>query len=417
MRIVIATLIVIAIGLGSSAAQALNEVTLSVADRTNTAPWLAASGRFVAVVWGAVANDKGDIMLAVSRDGGQSFGVPVRVNAVPGDARLNGELPPRVALMPRSGLPDPIITVLWNAKDGGTQIKSARSRDGGRTFGPPIRLQAAGAPGDRGWHALTTDGRGVAHAIWLDHRAMAVKEPGAAPVHKGEHDGVAMAQKSALYYAAITETGPVEREILKGVCYCCKTALATGPKGEIFAAWRHVFAGNFRDMGFTVSRDGGKSFAPLVRVSEDGWSINGCPDDGPAMSVDAAGTVHLVWPTVIGGAEGAILYATSRDGRAFSKPIRIPTLGSPKPSHPQIVVDRGGGVAVAWDEFVAGRRVAAVRRVAAAASGTITFGNVVRLSDDGASTYPVLAATNTGILAVWATSGDRSVVKVRPIDD
>jgi hypothetical protein len=42
---------------------------------------------------------------------------------------------------------------------------------------------------------------------------------------------------------------------------------------------------------------------------------------------------------------------------------------------------------------------------------------VVRLSDDGASTYPVLAATNTGILAVWATSGDRSVVKVRPIDD
>lgn len=83
--------------------------------------------------------------------------------------------------------------------------------------------------------------------------------------------------------------------------------MATGPKGEIFAAWRHVFAGNFRDMGFTVSRD----------------------------------------------------------GRSFSKPARVPTFGSPKPSHPQVVVDGKGGIAVAWDEVVDGRRVAAVRRAKA----------------------------------------------------
>jgi hypothetical protein len=339
---------------------------------------------------------------------------------VAGEARVSGEIAPRVALTPRSGVPDPLITVLWNAKDSGTQIKSARSSDGGRTFGPPISFQAAGTPADRGWQALTTDASGVAHAIWLDHRGMATgKEAGAASGHKGEHDGVAMAQKSGLYYAAIAGTAgtkPVERELFKGVCYCCKTAMATGPKGEIFAAWRHVFTGNFRDMGFTVSRDGGKSFSPLVRVSEDGWSINGCPDDGPAMAVDANGTVHLVWPTVIGGAEGAILYATSRDGRSFSPPVRVPTLGSPKPSHPQIVVDAAGGVAVAWDELVAGRRVASVRRVAIDSSRAVTFGEIVTLASEGASTYPVLAATNSGLVAVWTTGGDRSVVKVRTID-
>jgi hypothetical protein len=75
-----------------------------------------------------------------------------------------------------------------------------------------------------------------------------------------------MAQQSGLYYSALAGTKPAERELFKGVCYCCKTAMATGPKGEIYAAWRHVFAGNFRDMGFTVSRDGGKSFSPLLRV-------------------------------------------------------------------------------------------------------------------------------------------------------
>ena len=55
---------------------------------------------------------------------------------------------------------------------------------------------------------------------------------------------------------------------------------------------------------------------------------------------------------MIGGEkpEGAIFYASSRDGRSFSPRTRIPTLGSPKPMHPQIVADGAGKLAVAWDE-------------------------------------------------------------------
>ena len=61
------------------------------------------------------------------------------------------------------------------------------------------------------------------------------------------------------------------------------------------------------------------------------------------MAVDAAGTVHLVWPTVLNGTDGALLYATAAAGKSFAKPDRVPTLGSPKPSHPQIAIDRPGG--------------------------------------------------------------------------
>ena len=100
-----------------------------------------------------------------------------------------------------------------------------------------------------------------------------------------------MAQRSGLYYAS--SSGAAERELFKGVCYCCKTAIAIAPNGDIHSAWRHVFANNMRDIAATVSRDGGKTFAPLLRVHEDKWSINGCPDDGPAIAVDGAGTVHL----------------------------------------------------------------------------------------------------------------------------
>jgi hypothetical protein len=43
------------------------------------------------------------------------------------------------------------------------------------------------------------------------------------------------------------------------------------------------------------------------------------------------------------------------------------------------------------------------------------FGDTVVLSPEAPATYPVLAATDTRLLAVWATGGDQSQVKVRSI--
>lgn len=377
--------------------------TLAAPNRANSTPWVTASGSFVAVTWGATANGKGDIFVATSHDGGHRFSTPVRVNAIEGDARISGEIAPRVVLSARSSALPPEITVTWNAKGVTTEIKTARSRDGGRTFIDERSLQTTGAPGERGWQASAIDARGALHAIWLDHRAMAAKTASDHSGHKGEDDGVAMAQKSALYYVA---DGAAERELFKGVCYCCKTAMAIGPGGEIFAAWRHVFPGNMRDMGFTMSRDGGRTFTALARVSQDGWSIQGCPDDGPAMAVDATGTVHLVWPTVQ-NEQGVILYATSKNGAAFSTPVRVPTLGGPKPSHPQVAVDRSGRVFVAWDEVRDGIRRAAIAPIGGSNSPEI-LGAV--------TSYPVLAPTDGGLVAVW-TSGppDRSTIGVRVI--
>ena len=390
-------------GITLAAQPATPHATLAIPNRANSTPWIAAAGSFVAVTWAAAANGKGDVFLATSRDGGGTFSAPVRVNSVEGTARVSGEIAPRVAVSAAAGK-EPIVTVTWNAKEAATAIKTARSRDGGRTFVEEKNLQKPGAIGDRGWQASTLDARGTLHSIWLDHRAMAAgKAAGDQSQHKGEHDGVAMAQRSALYYAA---DGMPERELFKGVCYCCKTAMASGPKGEIYAAWRHVFAGNMRDMAFTMSRNGGKTFTPLTRVNQDGWSIQGCPDDGPAMAVDAKGTVHLVWPTVK-DEQGVILYATSQNGVTFSTPVRLPTLGGPKPSHPQIAINAAGSAFVAWDEVRDGVRRAAIAPIGGRAAPQI-------LGD--ATSYPVMAATASGLVAAW-TSGppDRSTIAVRVV--
>jgi hypothetical protein len=379
-------------------------VTLAVPGRSNQTPWAAARGRFVAVAWGAQGADgRADVFVAVSGDSGQTFGAAARVNAVEGEARLGGELPPRVALVPRAGGGVPEIVVAYGAKLAGTAIKVSRSADGGRTFASPRELQAPGAAGDRGWHALTVDDAGAAHVMWLDHRGMVSDKPQSHAQHEADAmDGAAMAQRSGLYYA--TDQGPSpEREVLKGVCYCCKVAMTVNAGGDIIAAWRHVYPGNLRDIAFTISRDGGRTFAAPQRLSEDRWQLAGCPDDGPALAVDGGGMIHAVWPTVIGGErpEGAIFYASSRDGRTFAPRTRIPTLGSPKPMHPQVVAD-DSGVAVAWDEVIGGVRQAAMRTIRFDEAGQPIFGATISLGTPGApSSYPMLVSTPEGRLAIF----------------
>jgi hypothetical protein len=408
----------------SSNAQPVQPLHLAIAGRTNAAPWIAAEGPFVAVAWGASGKDaKNDVFVATSRNGGRSFGPPVQVNTIAGEARLGGEMPPRVALSRRSGRHEPEIVVLWTARGTGTSIKLARSKDGGRTFLPSEELQAATAAGDRGWPALALDRRGGAHAVWLDHRGLAA--PGAKPhVHDPARprDGAAPPRSGLFFASAGTAPLREEREVATGVCYCCKTALAVGQDGATYAAWRQVYPGNLRDIAFTTSRDGGRSFSAPSRVSEDGWEINGCPDDGPSMAIAGAGVVHIVWPTVVasgGSLEGALFHASTRDGRTFTTRTRIPTMGSLKPSHPQVVVEPVGGqerLVVAWDEVIGGRRTAFARAIRPGRGGQIAFSPPEELSQREGGMYPVLASTVNGVLAAWTSgSGETSSIAIRAV--
>lgn len=452
--VLIVPLLAGSIGASSLASRTTDDVVLAVPGRSNQTPWAATLGETVAVAWGASTSDGAtDVFVAVSRDGAMSFGEPVRVNAIGGEARLGGELPPRVALIDREGR-DPEIVVAYGSKIGATAIKLARSTDGGRTFREGLMLQAPGAAGDRGWHALAIGASGDAHVLWLDHRGLAAQKAQSHEHHeKAAIDGVAMAQHSGLYYRKVgdPEGSPLhrdrgvgdpsgltsrgdplgltsrgdplgspeespERQLFTGVCYCCKVAMATMPGGGIAAAWRHVYEGNIRDIAFSISRDDGGTFSPPARVSADGWQLAGCPDDGPAMAVDSDGTVHVVWPTVVGGdtPEGAIFYASSRDGRTFTARQRVPTLGSPRPMHPQIAVGADGRITVAWDEVVNGVRQGALRELAFDADGRAIFGEVTRLSGpESTSSYPVLMPTSRGMLTAFVSGkAGESVVRV-----
>ena len=43
------------------------------------------------------------------------------------------------------------------------------------------------------------------------------------------------------------------------------------------------------------------------------------------------------------------------------------------------------------------------------------FGDIVMLSPKGDAVYPVLAATDAGLVAVWTTGGDPTRIEVRTL--
>jgi hypothetical protein len=417
---------VLAVASADIALRAAGSQTLSVPGRASANVSIAADGSFAVLVWAASAADGAtDIYAATSHDSGATLSAPVRVNATPGDARANGEQPPRVALISRvSGAPE--IAVVWlSRRQAGTVLLTSRSTDGGRTFKPAIVVAGSEAAGNRGWEAIGADRKGSAYVTWLDHRRLAERDTQMAAMHHHDHgstapttatkpDGVAMAELSQVYFAKLDGSEP--HAVTGGVCYCCKTAVATGSAGEIYLAWRHVYPGNLRDIAFTASHDGGRTFSSPVRVSEDEWAIEGCPEDGPSLAVDRSGRVHVVWPTVVtenNEPVKALFHAVSGDGRKFGARTRIPTHG--QATHPQLAFTGDGALAVAWDESGNGARRIAFARGTVAADGRVTF-QPLRSSQTAQGTYPVLAAVERGLLASW-TSGDpaRSVIRVEGI--
>jgi hypothetical protein len=349
---------------------------------------IAADGDRVLVVWGSRRDRSTDIQAAWSPDGGATFAAPMRVNDVPGDARVSGEQPPRVSL-------GRAARVVWNSsQDGRSVLRLAEVVSPGKPFAAPVTLHAPGLPGARGWASSALGADGALHVAWLDGRA-----------GKGQD----------LYQAVMPSEGAREEvRIATDVCFCCKTAVATGPDGAVYVAFRHIFPPNIRDIAVARSTDGGRTFGAPVRVSEDNWAIDGCPDDGPSIAVDARNVLHVAWPTQVSADEGkGIFYTTSRDGgRTFLPRIRLD--GEPGPAaHPQLAA-AGDRVVVVWDERGAVSTSRRVRMREMSTGPAARPPEIQTLSDDARATYPAVAATRTFTLVAWTEeTATGSQIRVR----
>jgi hypothetical protein len=327
----------------SEAPPRLEQMVVQAAGASNPTVAIGAEATYVA--W--VGQDDGEWAVLLARVDATPGGShpesmpppePVRANDRPGDAAPHAQAPAKVAVGPAGE-----IYVVWQNNtviEGrpfpASDLRFALSRDGGQSFEPAIYVNddAGGAPTSHTFHDMAVAPDGTVLVSWIDGRAEAATGPEIRVARST--DGGASFGPGAV----------VDGES----CPCCRTSLAVGPEGEVYVAWRKVFAGSVRDIVVARSRDGGRTFEPPARVHEDGWVIDGCPHVGPALAVDAAGRLHVSWFTGAAGGEG-LFHATSSDGgMSFEGRVRLTPAGAVPTTRMAMAADADGATWLAWED-------------------------------------------------------------------
>jgi hypothetical protein len=387
---------------------------LEVSGRASAYASMASDGDFAVVVWAASVGRTTDIFAAVGSGGVESFGRPVRVNSLVGDATVGAERPPTVSIGRRNDRR--VISVAWTAPvasgRGSTAIRLAESTDDARSFGASRTVHDPSLTGLRSWQSMAAAPDGPTHVSWLDGRD-ASDGDGTRTGHRSSPAGGAPRQD--VFHTTLSPHGePSERRVASNVCFCCKTATAVG-RGAVYVAWRHIFPDSERDIALSRSLDGGRSFQAFTRVSRDRWKIDGCPDDGPSMAIDGKDRVHVAWPTVLGDPpqQKAVFYSFSGDGTEFSPRQRVDDSGR-SPGHVAIGVEASGSVMVAWDDTVNGMRQVFLRRGDPA--HVSAFGNIVVLGQGIPGADPALAPLARGALVAWTRGpSEASVIALQQV--
>lgn len=397
---------------GADARMTLGDA-MTVAEHAAGNPTVAVDPRDGAgfTAWIATADGRSDVYLArVGADGRPS--APVRVNDRPGDAAPHEQAPAQVAVGPDGG-----VYVLWqnNTKIAGrrfpaSDLRFARSADGGRTFSPAVTVNddAGGIPSSHTFHDLAVGADGTVWVSWIDSRAKDAARaarsagPPAPAGHGHKHMDDADLPPSEIRVARSTDGGRTFGPSLvvdTAPCPCCRTSLAVAPDGAVYLAWRKEYGGDVRDAVVARLEPGGTAFSPPVRVHADEWVFPACPHAGPSLAVDARGRVHVGWYTGTADRQG-LWYARSDDaGRSFGPPAALVTGADITPSQVALAPD-GDGVLLAWDDRPDGGRRVAVARVGAD-GGLVRAGTV-------AGRLPALESAPAGALLAWH---DRQAVR------
>lgn len=298
-------------GCGKTSESGKNNIfTVAAANASNPTIALDKKSAMIYVAYVGKAGEERNVYLARLKNGEEKFSAPVQVNDIAGDAASHSEAPAQVVAGPEGN-----VYVLWHKdtfQEGRrfptSNLRFARSSDGGKTFSPAIFVNDdyAGPPASHGFHSIAVAPDGAIYVAWLDGRDKAIAP--AVMVARSMNGGESF------------EPGVI---VARKICPCCRTALTVDREGIVYVVFRNVYPENLRDMAIARSHDRGQTFSEPARIHEDGWVIDGCPHNGPAIDTDADGNVHLTWYT--GKEEGyGVYYAVSSNhSDSFTPPLHL----------------------------------------------------------------------------------------------
>ena len=266
-------------------------------------------------------------MIARFSGDGHMQGPTVRVNPQAGMATAWRGDPPTVVVAPNQTI---FVgwTARVEAESGhATDLYLSSSRDHGQTFGAPVKVNDDTKPAVHGMHSLAIGDDGRIYVAWLDERNITpIKDMKMDAKTEGHH----MESNRELFVSSSSDGGHTfmpNRKVATDVCPCCKTALAIGPVGRIYLSWRQVLPGDLRHIAVSCSADGGKSFTEPKIVSDDQWVLAGCPVSGSALSVDKDGTLRVLWYSAGTRGQTGLYWSESKDNGSTFSPRRLLSAG------------------------------------------------------------------------------------------
>jgi hypothetical protein len=217
-----------------------------------------------------VFGEGNSIFIQVSRAPGKPFSEPKKI------AELD-----HLALGKRRG-PRLAVTnnyVIVSAIGKAGNLQAWRSKDGGISWAGPVNVNDREATAREGLHTVcAVKGDGV-FAAWLDLRHGKTELAEA----RSPDGGKTWSENSMIYQSPDGH-----------ICECCHPSAVADGTGRIYVMWRNWLNGA-RDMYAAVSRDGGATFGPAVKLGTGSWPLKACPMDGGSLAASAKQGIGTVW--------------------------------------------------------------------------------------------------------------------------
>ncbi|HWO40335.1 MAG TPA: sialidase family protein [Candidatus Eisenbacteria bacterium] len=200
------------------------------------------------------------------------------------------------------------------------------------------------------------------------------------------------------------------------LCECCKLAIAMAGDGRaVYIVNRQVDRHTVRNHVLRKSMNGGASFGPPVEISDDGWQVPSCPHSGPSIGLDSRGWLHVAWFT-LGRTEkeAGVYYSVSKDGGKSFAPRRLVHANTvPEILYVDLTVGDNDRVYLAWTN-VDGNGKAQVYMRTISADGR-SWSPISQISNArGNASRPTLATNKDRLHIAWTeTDGERSRAVLR----
>jgi hypothetical protein len=354
------------------------------------------AGGVVVLSWVQPFGDAYDHELGFARWSGAGWG-PAELVASGGDWFVNASDVPAVV---------PVGADLWAAHwriasddDLAYDVMTSVSSDAGRTWSEPRLLNDDGTRAEHGFVSMFA-WDGDVGAVWLDGRKLA----------DGAEQGIGADGSplgTELRFARLTHDGATaEQGVLDSlVCDCCTTGIAPLADGDVLV-YRDRTPEEIRDV--VVRRRVGDRWSGAMPAAADGWRIEGCPINGPAVAT-LADSVAVAWFTGAGG-RARVRVAFSTDGAVTFAPAVDVDADGPIGHVGVALVDEHNAFVSWWARGSGSGAVLAVRRVTAAGElGPVA--EVARSSSIHPDDVPQMTAVSGALLWAWSDpSGVRTAI-------